>query len=83
MKFSLELTENDTIHVVPEKVIDQLTNLISDEAKRVLASGEYVLTMKTGTKGENRIVQSGDSTFRFSSAEDIGEKGGKDQAEHL
>ena len=65
VKFTLELTENDIIHVVPADVMTRLESFISGEAKRLLADGAYKLTVGTGNKSGNGFVRIGSAEITF------------------
>ena len=65
VKFTLELTENDTIHTVPANVMTRLESFISGEAKRALADGAYKLIVGTVNKSENVFVRIGSAEITF------------------
>ena len=57
-KFTFELAEDDGIYAVPADVMTRLDALISGEAKRLLAEGEYRLTVATVRDSERKYVES-------------------------
>ena len=69
VKFELELGEDDGIYDVPAKVMGRLDESITDAAMRVLAGGDYVLTVVTVCEEGRVSVRIGDDKIVFPKAD--------------
>jgi hypothetical protein len=65
VKFSFELAGDDGIYAVPAEVMMRLNEFISGEAKRVLAGGEYKLTVATVRESERVCARLGGAEIAF------------------
>ena len=64
-KFTFELGEDDEIYAIPVDVMTQLDAFFSGEAKRLLADGEYKLTVATVRESERMCVRIGNAEIAF------------------
>jgi hypothetical protein len=65
VKFAFEFAEDDGIYAVPAEVMSRLDVFISESAKRVLAGGEYKLTVVTVRESERVCARIGGAEIVF------------------
>jgi hypothetical protein len=64
-RFSFDFDENDGIHAVPAEMMKQLDAFISGSAKRMLADGEYKLTVATVRESDRMCARIDDAEIMF------------------